>query len=157
MRTPKLRELKEALTSLFSKPYTVKFPYGPSIPPEEFRGKPKFVEEECIGCGACAQVCPGRAIDVTDVVSGNTGKRKLTVHYDHCIFCGQCQRYCTTEKGIVLTNDYDTPTYDRTQAVSEVEKNLVICEHCGAVVGTEDHIRWVARKLGTKAYAHLGL
>jgi len=157
MRKPKVRELKEAVTSLFSRPYTIKYPHEPSIPPETFRGKPEYVEEDCIGCGACAQVCPARAIEVTEEVNGSSAKRKLTVHHDHCIFCGQCHRYCTTEKGIILTNEYDTATYDRTEATTSVEKDLVICEHCGAVIGTVDHIRWVAQKLGTKAYGNMGL
>jgi len=163
MRKPKLRELKEAATAIVRGPYTVKYPYEPSIPPETFRGKPEFVEQECVGCGGCAQVCPARAIEVTDVIASEakqsqpSGRRKLTLHYDHCIFCGQCQRYCTTDKGIRLTNEYDLATYDRTAATVEVEKDLVICEYCGAVIGTADHIRWVARKLGTKAYANLGL
>ncbi|GAJ10957.1 putative dissimilatory sulfite reductase B (dsrB), partial [marine sediment metagenome] len=156
-RRPKLRELKEAATAIFRGPYTVKYPYEPSIPPETFRGKPEYVEEECVGCGGCAQVCPARAIEVTEEVTGYSGKRKLTLHYDHCIFCGQCQRYCPTEKGIRLTNEYDLATYDRTEAKVEVEKDLVICEYCGAVVGTADHIRWVAQKLGARAYANLGL
>jgi len=115
------------------------------------------VEEECTGCGACAQICPAGAIEVTEDVSGYEGKRRLTVHHDHCIFCGQCYRYCTTRAGIVLTNEYDTATYDRTEAVSIVEKDLVICEHCGAIVGTADQIRWVALKLGAKAYSNMGL
>ncbi len=171
MKRPKLRELKEAVTAIFRGPYTIKYPYEPSIPPETFRGKPEYVEEECIGCGGCAQVCPARAIEVTDVIASRSpehsegaakqsqpfGKRKLTLHYDHCIFCGQCQRYCTTEKGIKLTNEYDLATYNRAEATVEVEKDLVICEHCGAVIGTAEHIRWVAQKLGAKAYSNLGL
>ena len=156
MRRPKLRELREAATSLFSRPYTIKYPYEPSIPPETFRGRPKYIEEECIGCGACAQVCPAKAIEVREEVTGFSGRRKLTVHHDHCIFCGQCHRYCTTGEGIILTNEYDLATYDRSQAIAEVEKDLVICEHCSAVIGTADHIRWVALRLGTKAYANLG-
>ena len=178
MRKPKLRELKEAATAILRGPYTVKYPREPSIPPETFRGKPEFVEEECVGCGGCAQVCPARAIEVTDVIATHissplkgedqgegektkqsqpSGKRNITLHYDHCIFCGQCQRYCTTGKGIKLTNEYDLATLNRAEAKVEVEKDLVICEHCGAVIGTAYHIRWVAQKLGAKAYANLGL
>ena len=39
MRYPKLRELREAIKSLFSRPYTIKYPAEPSVPPERFRGK----------------------------------------------------------------------------------------------------------------------
>ena len=157
MRTPKVRELGEALRSLFSRPYTVRYPYEPVVPPEAFRGKPKFVEEECIGCGACAQVCPARAIDVVDVVEGGVGRRTLTIHHDHCIFCGQCHRFCTTEKGVILTNEFETGTYDRRQAIATVEKELVICQECGEVIATVDHLRWVAQKLGPKAFGNMGL
>jgi len=163
MRRPKIRELGEAINSIIHKPYTIKYPYEPSIPPETFRGKPKYVEEECIGCGACAQVCPAMAIKVIDTIASEAkqaqslGTRRLTVHQDHCIFCGQCQRYCTTGKGILLSNEYDTATYDRSTAVAEVEKDLLVCEHCGEIIGAVDHIRWVAQKLGPKAYANLSL
>lgn len=157
MRTPKVRELGEALRSLFSRPYTVRYPYEPVVPLEAFRGKPKFVEEECIGCGACAQVCPARAIDVVDVVEVGVGRRTLTIHHDHCIFCGQCHRFCTTEKGVILTNEFETGTYDRRQAIATVEKELVICQECGEVIATRDQLRWVAQKLGPKAFGNMGL
>jgi hydrogenase-4 component H len=157
MRTPKVRELGEALRSLFSRPYTVRYPYEPVVPPEAFRGKPKFVEEECIGCGACAQVCPARAIDVVNVVEGGVGRRTLTIRHDHCIFCGQCHRFCTTEKGVILTNEFETGTYDRRQAIATVEKELVICQECGEVIATVDQLRWVAQKLGPKAFGNMGL
>jgi len=157
MRTPKVRELGEALRSLFGRPYTVKYPYEPVVPPEAFRGRPKFVAEECIACGACAEVCPARAIEVVNVVEGGVGRRTLTIHHDHCIFCGQCQRYCTTQAGVVLTNEYETGTYDRSAAVAAVEKDLVVCKECGEIVGTVDQIRWVARRLGPKAFANMGM
>ncbi len=157
MRKPKVRELGEALRSLFSRPYTVRYPHEPMVAPEAFRGKPKFIDEECIGCGACAQVCPAWAIDVEDVVVEGKGLRTMTVNHGHCVFCGQCHRLCTTQEGIVLTNEYETGTYDRNLAISTVEKELVICQECGEVIATEDHIRWVAHRLGAKAFADMGL
>jgi hydrogenase-4 component H len=48
-----------------------------------------------VGCGACAEVCPSQCIDIVD-----GEKRKFTLHLDSCIFCGQCQANCITEKGI---------------------------------------------------------
>lgn len=157
MRTPKVRELGEALRSLFSRPYTVRYPYEPVVAPEAFRGKPKFIDEECIGCGACAQVCPARAIQVVDVVQDGVGQRTLTIRHDHCIFCGQCHRFCTTQEGVILTNEYETGTYDRTQAVAVVQKDLVICQDCGEVIAPVDQLRWVAQRLGAKAFGNMGL
>ena len=157
MRIPKVRELGEALRSLFSRPYTIGYPHKPAQVPEKFRGRPRFQEDVCIGCGACAQVCPARAIEVIDEVDGSSGLRRMVIHHDHCIFCGQCHRYCTTETGVILTNEFETGTFDRTQAVSTVEKPLVVCRECGEPIATLDHLRWVAERLGPKAYGNMGL
>ncbi|HDD65060.1 MAG TPA: 4Fe-4S dicluster domain-containing protein, partial [Firmicutes bacterium] len=105
MKKPKLRELKEAITSLFSKPYTTKFPFEPHKPSKRFRGKPKFDEEKCVGCGACAQVCPSNAIEVKDIIEEK--KRILIHHPDKCIYCGQCEINCITDGGIKLTDQFD--------------------------------------------------
>jgi len=55
----------EAFFSLFKKPFTVKYPFEPSPPPDGFRGRTEFTDE-CVGCGACAAVCPPKAITITD-------------------------------------------------------------------------------------------
>jgi len=153
MRKPKLRELGEALKVLFIRgPYTSRFPREPHVPPEAFRGKPQYDEKECIGCGACARVCPARAIEVID--DTQTGKRTLLLNYGICIFCGQCHAYCTTSDGIRQTGEYELATLDRSQTVEKVEKDLIVCEYCGGVIGTREHLQWIADRLGAQAYAN---
>ena len=152
MKKPKLRELKEALKAVIRGPYTSKFPFEPHTPPEGFRGKPEFKDDGCIGCAACAEVCPAIAIKVID--DEQAKKRTLELHYDKCIFCGQCELNCTTKEGIELTGTYDMSTLDRSECVEKIEHDLVICEICGAIVGAAKHLRWVAEQLGAKAYAN---
>ena len=41
MKYPKIRELKEAVTSLLTPAYTSSFPHKPHTPFENFRGKPE--------------------------------------------------------------------------------------------------------------------
>ncbi|MBN1894878.1 4Fe-4S dicluster domain-containing protein [bacterium] len=163
MRYPKLRELREAVKSLFSKPYTTRFPAVPHQPVDGFRGRPKYFEEYCVGCGACAEVCIGSAITVTDPSEEERAEkkgplfRKLEIHYDMCAFCGNCEAHCITEKGVQLTQEYDLAVFDRKLAADQVQKELVLCDLCGGIVGCRDHLQWTAERLGTLAYGNPSL
>jgi len=150
MRYPKLRELKEAIKAIFKGPYTSRFPFEPHLPYERFRGKPLFHEEDCVGCTACFQVCPARAISVEDV----NGKRRLTVNWDLCVFCGQCQANCLTGKGIMLSSEFDLATDNRKELKQTIEKELVICESCGEAIVPPEQINWVVQKLGPLAFTN---
>ncbi|MFA4842246.1 MAG: 4Fe-4S binding protein [Candidatus Omnitrophota bacterium] len=154
MRYPKLRELKEAITALVKGPYTSKFPKEPHAPYERFRGSPKYREEDCVGCSACFQVCPARAIEMKD----EKKMRTLIVHWDICIFCGQCQANCITGKGIMLSNDFDLSTTGKRQELKdEVKKEFLACECCGENIACIDHIIWTARKLGPLIFSNASL
>lgn len=159
MRYPKLRELREAIKALIKGPYTTKFPYQPHIPPETFRGKPEFSEEDCVGCAACAQVCPSGAITFEDEINdGKAAKRLLTIRWDMCIFCGQCQGNCLTEKGIILSQEFDLATTAKPQELrQEIEKDLVTCQACREVIAPYDQILWVAKKLGPLTFSNPSL
>jgi ferredoxin len=76
------------------------------------------------------------------------------VKTDQCIFCGQCEYYCTTKTGIRLTEVYDLTTFQPRDPRSTVEKKLLLCERCGEVIGCVDHLRWIADRIGAKAYAN---
>lgn len=154
MKKPKLRELKEAVKAVIFGPYTTKYPFEPHTPPEGFRGKPEFNEDKCIGCGACAEVCPALAISVTDDTQADPPQRTVELRYDKCVFCGQCELHCTTKEGVTLTQTYDMSTLDRSQCRESCQHELVLCEACDQVVGTIKHLRWVAERLGAKAYAN---
>jgi len=149
-----LRILKLAFMSLFSRPFTTRFPHEPYEPIEQFRGRPRFDKDECIGCGACAEVCPANCIDVTDDVDGSPAVRRLVQHLDVCICCGQCERYCTSEKGIRLTNEYDFVGFAPEDFEEKVEKELLECEFCGCTVAPVDQIRWVAKRLGPLTFTN---
>ena len=152
MWAPKLRELKEAITALIVGPYTSPFPAAPPDISESFRGTPRFSEEDCVGCGACANVCPPAAIEMTD--DAEAAKRVLSIHLDQCIYCGQCEANCLTEKGVAQTLEYDLTTTDRSSLRENVEKELLLCEGCGAIIGARDHVLWVAEHVGPLVYSN---
>ena len=147
------RILKLALTSLFSPAFTTGFPKESFEPIEQFRGRPRYDEDECIGCGACAEVCPSKCIDVIDKVADEVSTRCLVQHLDACICCGQCERYCTSEKGIKLTNEYDFVGFSAEEFEEKCEKQLLVCE-CGEVIAPIDQIRWLVKRLGPLAFCN---
>ncbi|MBU1090883.1 MAG: 4Fe-4S dicluster domain-containing protein [Candidatus Omnitrophica bacterium] len=158
MRKPKLRELREAIKALIKGPYTAGFPFEAHTPFEKFRGKPYFHEEDCIGCGACSQVCPARAIEFEDKIIDGKAKRVLTLRLDRCIFCGQCQSNCPTEKGIILSGEFDLATTDKREDLKqEIEKEIIACECCNELIVPRDQYEWVAKRLGPLSFSNASL
>ena len=157
MFLPKLREIKEALSSFFSAPYTTRFPAQPDTASGFYRGMPRYKEEACVGCGACAQVCPSGAIEAVDDLGHKV--RTLRVDFGSCIQCGQCQEKCITGEGIKNTSFYSLAVADvkAKEAFETIEKELVLCEVCGLPIACRDHLRWIRERLGAKAYAHPNL
>jgi formate hydrogenlyase subunit 6/NADH:ubiquinone oxidoreductase subunit I len=153
----KIPYLPEAVKAVVKGPYTVDFPFGETFDTGKYRGATVWDQDACIGCGACYEVCPPHAITMEDDTESDPPVRRFTLDYGRCIFCGHCHYNCTTDDGIYQTTDWDLATYDRTESFTTVDKELLVCDHCGGVVGAKDHVRWVARKVGPKAYANPGL
>lgn len=154
MKYPKLRELKEAVVSLVTPAYTSKFPAEPHIPFEKFRGKPVVDDENCVGCETCANVCPPGAITFSD--DKIKGIRTIKRDYGKCIFCGQCQDHCITKKGVKLSDRiFDMAVFDREKVIEYQEKELLVCENCKAVITTKEHLWYMHRKLGPRAFASI--
>jgi hydrogenase-4 component H len=153
MRYPKLRELVEAIRAVIKGPYTSGFPFKAHVPEKRFRGKPEYNKDQCVGCAACYEVCPSGCIEMTDSTNIDPPLRKLDLHFDSCLFCGQCQAACITKEGIKLSDKFDLAVFDRKEAVESVEKELVLCEGCGCTIGAKDHLIWLAERLGALAYS----
>lgn len=50
------------------------------------------VAKECIGCGACASICP---VDALEMVMGQYGYYEPKINVDKCIDCGKCKKVCS--------------------------------------------------------------
>jgi len=157
LRLPKLRELKEAVIAVFSPRFTTRFPAEPCVVPENYRGKPEFDLDTCIGCGACVNVCPTEALTQIDDTQAEQPIRKITLRHDTCIFCGYCSENCTTETGIKLSQEWDLAGLDRAAMAETCEFELQRCEKCGEILGTKKHLVWLYEKLGPLAYTNPSL
>jgi len=153
----KLRELKEAITAVFSPRFTTKFPYVPCEVPQRYRGKPEFNDQTCIGCGACVNVCPTKALTMVDDTQASPPVRRITLRYDTCIFCGNCADNCTTDDSIKLSRKWDLATLNKSETVETHEYELQMCEKCGSLIGTKKHLVWLYAKLGPLAYTNPSL
>lgn len=49
-------------------------------------GKPYVIEERCIGCGRCIQICAHDAPSITE--------KKASIDHDKCVGCGRCIGVC---------------------------------------------------------------
>ena len=126
----------------------------PFEPQEAFRGRPRFNADGCIGCGACAEVCPPKCIDVIDDVRSDPPRRMLVQHFDSCIMCGQCERYCPTQSGIRMTTEWDNAGFAAADFEDRIEKELLMCEVCGQVLAPADQLSWLVERLGPLSFAN---
>jgi len=148
------RILKQAVKAVFLPAFTTRFPAEPFEPQEAFRGRPRFDVDGCVGCGACAQVCPPKCIDVIDDLDSSPPKRILVQHLDACIVCGQCERYCPTQKGIRMSHEWDFAGFEPTDFEERIEKELVMCEVCGELLAPADQLHWLVERLGPASFAN---
>lgn len=144
----------EAIKALIKGPYTSSFPYEPFNPHPNFRGQYQFNQDKCVGCLACEEVCPAKAIAHQDNVDGKPVR--TMIHYtDTCIFCGMCEAACiSNNEGIKTSGKWELSFFDRKKESFEtIQKELQLCEICGEVIGCKEHLLWIAEKIGELAYS----
>jgi len=120
-------KLKEALICLRAGRVTLRYPFAPRVPEDGFRGRVEVDAEKCVGCGACAEVCPARLIEVADATQE---KRVLDFYLDRCTYCARCAEVCP-EEAITVTKDFETATNDREDLHMRVEVFMSTCRRCG--------------------------
>ena len=98
--------------------------------PEGFRQKELvgWYKRKCIGCGACAAVCPqGIGIDMDAAVSD--GKQEIVTGHDACIACGACVHACPEEARTHMVSLMDADA-----VIREVMKHRLFYSYSGGGV-----------------------
>jgi formate hydrogenlyase subunit 6/NADH:ubiquinone oxidoreductase subunit I len=104
---------KTVLKSLFTKPFTVKYPFGPKILSKSARGSIVIDISKCIFCGMCQRKCPTAAIIVAKEA------KSWEIARLRCITCGYCAEVCP-KKCLSMNNQYTDPMLTVSE---EVHKN----------------------------------
>ncbi|MFV0481524.1 MAG: formate hydrogenlyase complex iron-sulfur subunit [Campylobacteraceae bacterium] len=124
---------------------TYKYPFEPYHVNEGFRGKPVYTHSLCIGCTACAVVCPPNAINL----KLNDDKNRLMWLFDcgRCIFCGRCDEVCPTN-AIMLSEEFEVAVvFDKNALKIEAELEVENCKVCGKPFTTKRLIEYTKQRL----------
>ena len=111
-----------------SKVVTTQYPFSPIEVTDGFRGKPVIEYDKCMGCGACATVCPPEAITVTR--DKDNGILTWRIFYGRCIFCGRCHEVCPLG-AIKLSNEFELASLSSEDLYAELDIALAKCSSCG--------------------------
>ena len=98
---------------------TSRYPGGPAIISERFRGRPEFDFAKWKDARPAAAVCPTEAISVQE----NNGTRTVTVDYGRCVFCGLCAA-ASPEGAIRITREFELASMNRGELVTIAEYTL---------------------------------
>ena len=142
-----ISELKEALVCLQAGQVTLGYPLQPHPAEENFRGKPVVDFARCIGCGACANVCPPRLILLEDVNS----YREVSFTLGRCTYCGSCRDVCPTQ-AIQMSAQFETATPDIDDMNIMLRLKLITCRECGEVITTRRMANRVENALHEAGY-----
>lgn len=123
----KLRQLRlTAGTAAVTLPY----PAVPHPAPAAFRGLPSMDVDLCVGCGACAHICPARLFTLTP----NDGGISLQADFSRCIYCARCSELCPTG-AIAMTDRFETATGDLATMRVALRLEGASCPSCGRPLG----------------------
>ena len=121
-------KIKEALLCCRAGRVTLKYPFEPHPAREGFRGLPEVDVDRCIGCGACAAVCPARLIKIIDVSQQH---RRIVRLYERCIGCGRCEEICP-EDAIVMSKRFELASdLGRRDLTHVSDIFMASCQRCG--------------------------
>jgi formate hydrogenlyase subunit 6/NADH:ubiquinone oxidoreductase subunit I len=127
---------KRAVSHIFTKPATTKYPFVKPKLPADFRGKMVYEIKNCneidlgsgpdfridiksqrgSNCRVCQRDCPAGAIEIVEV----EGKKRPQIDLNRCIFCYQCVESCPRD-AIKQSDLYELATTDKGSLVMKPE------------------------------------
>lgn len=123
---------------------TIRYPLEPPLLTPFFRGKVSVDPSKCVGCGACARICPSKAIELVQ-----EGKHFVLRYFvGRCIFCAMCADTCP-QRAIEVGHEFELATPRLEDLYEEIVHEPATCTSCGEP--------FLPRKLVEKAIAESGM
>ena len=109
----------------FRKPITLEYPEKKPVFNDRQKGRLALVSnpdgsDVCIGCYACAKVCP--CVDLIQIQTTKNPETKkvnvdeFTIDLGRCIFCGNCTEVCPVN-AIIMTDEFELAASSRGKLV----------------------------------------
>ena len=108
-------------TSVFFKGCRLKCVWCHNPETQRFTKELLFDEEKCVGCGGCVEVCPNRAISISD--------GKAVTDRTKCTACGKCVDHCNLNLREIAGKEYSV-----NELVKELKKDEMFYEESGGGV-----------------------
>lgn len=146
-----ISKIREVLICLRAGRVTLRYPLESMLAPKRFRGRPEIDGSKCLGCGACASVCPPRLISMHDA----DGRRTVEMNYSRCTYCARCEEICPVG-AMKCTEDFELASSDRKNYSVTVDLETVACRNCGTPFMTQRMLKkmvdefcspWLEKKL----------
>ncbi|MCA9841679.1 MAG: NADH-quinone oxidoreductase subunit I [Cyanobacteria bacterium HKST-UBA03] len=114
------RGLKTVSQHMLRPPVTLEYPEVMPDLSKRFHGRLTLLTKSdgsdlCIGCKACARVCP--CVDLIQIEMHRDSAKKpvidrFTIDMGRCIYCGNCTEVCPVDC-IKMLNDFELADYSR--------------------------------------------
>jgi len=128
-----------------------KYPLGPPLITDSFRGAISIDPAKCRGCGACVLICPPNAL----TLRFEGGKAILEYFKGRCIFCGMCADICPAN-AITVTREFELAAVELGDLKEEIVHVVSKCAICGKPFETIAQVKYVRdSQLITEKYVYV--